>query len=192
MSFTFNDTIPAAAHNPSNDQDIMLKNNIADAQIWAVDHIGFNALNGGTHKFTHFTKNVIGDNVPGAVANPSSVAYTAAGVGDATRPQYYFKTDLNTLPISLIRAYAHCSNTGAILLSQSFNVTSAVVVSATVTVTLTANAVTGTSYGVLVTGGLGVASTVTYNAVTINSATVFTINFVPAMPATFTFVVFQL
>jgi hypothetical protein len=53
MSFSFNTGIPATADNPSNDQPIMQQNNVATSGILGVDHITFNANNGGTH--THVT-----------------------------------------------------------------------------------------------------------------------------------------
>lgn len=49
-TYSFSNTIPAANHKPGSDQPVMLANNVAMAGIIAVDHIGFNAANGGMHK----------------------------------------------------------------------------------------------------------------------------------------------
>lgn len=48
-TFTYDNTVPAASNDPSNDQPLMLTNAQSIASIWDVDHIGFGAANGGTH-----------------------------------------------------------------------------------------------------------------------------------------------
>lgn len=69
MTFIFNDGIPAAGNNPSNDQPIMLSNNVANAAIWEVDHIGFNTNGGGLHEQVTFLANQTAPGLPsGSVA----------------------------------------------------------------------------------------------------------------------------
>ncbi len=104
MSFTFNDGIPAANNNPSFDQPEMLQNNISNALIWNVDHIGFNDASneGGSHvqnTYYHFSA------PSNPVGTPASVAYPAGGVGDATHAQYYFRNSLTSFIINAVKAW---------------------------------------------------------------------------------------
>lgn len=75
-NYVFDITIPASGHNPSTDQPIMLANNVSDASIWAQDHVGYNADNGGLHKQVTFTANQsapgFGSGVSDLFANLSS------------------------------------------------------------------------------------------------------------------------
>jgi hypothetical protein len=48
-NFSYNNAIPATNNNPSTDQPGMLTNAISIDSILAIDHVGFNATNGGTH-----------------------------------------------------------------------------------------------------------------------------------------------
>lgn len=48
--FTFNTGIPAAGNNPSVDQPDMQINNLSTNDILDIDHVTFNANNGGQHK----------------------------------------------------------------------------------------------------------------------------------------------
>jgi len=52
--FTWNNNVPNAPNNPSVDQPNMLTNTQSDNSIWAVDHIGYNAVNGGIHNVIRF------------------------------------------------------------------------------------------------------------------------------------------
>lgn len=153
MSFTFNTTIPAAGNNPSNDQPIMLTNNVSNAAIWAVDHIGFNANNGGTHQTLTFISNP-SYVVPGASTGNQSVVYVNAGVA-ATFPQVYFQTSQATYPMSLIRAYGQYPGTsvnGPVVANNQYNISSVSRISMGIyAVTLTANVVTGSIFGILAT-----------------------------------------
>ena len=47
-NFQFSNTVPAAGNDPSSDQPLMLINNQSLFNYLNVDHIGFNANNGGT------------------------------------------------------------------------------------------------------------------------------------------------
>jgi hypothetical protein len=150
--FTFNDTIPAAANNPSNDQPIMLANNVSNQGIWDVDHIGFNALNGGSHQFmTMFADpNYI---IPAASTANGSVIYTNAGTA-STNAQCFFQNSIATVPMSSIRAFgsfvATAVGVNPILLTE-YNIASATHPGSYL-ITLTANAVSGNGVMILVVG----------------------------------------
>lgn len=198
MTFTFNTTIPAAQNNPSNDQPIMLSNNVATNGILNVDHITFNEANGGQHKQVTFNNK----NVPGSQTDPQSVLYTNSGTA-STISQLFFKNQNAILPVSLIAAYAQCSGSsvnGAIVPNNQFNISS---VSRTAAgqyqVTLLANVTTGTNYGIIVTSN-NVSLTSLTNIIanyTISSATVFNLIFnskgvAVTDPTNFTFIVLQI
>jgi len=75
--FTFSTTVPNAPNDPSVDQGPMLQNNISTNGILAVDHVTFNAVNGGSHLQTNFAQFSAGSLIAGT---PSSVAFPAAGL----------------------------------------------------------------------------------------------------------------
>jgi hypothetical protein len=56
-NFTYNENIPNPPNNPSNDVGIMQTNAQAIDSIIAVDHVGFNTDNGGSHNQITFAKN---------------------------------------------------------------------------------------------------------------------------------------
>lgn len=157
MTFIFNNTIPAAANDPSVDQSDMLANNVATDGILAVDHIGFNAANGGTHLQVHLPIYTNPAVINGS-ATEGSVVFGAAGVADIAHAQLKFKQPNGTFPLSTVRAYGFINGTtGAINASQSFNVSSVVKNSTGFfTVTLVANVTTGTNFGVLVSNSVTV------------------------------------
>lgn len=152
-SFPFTNTIPAANNSPSNDQPLMLINNQSTASLLAIDHIGFNAAFGGDHLQMHLPQFSTSNTAVSSQANQGSVIYTAAGTADSTHAQCFFKIDnaqLNFL-LSGIRAFALVDNTGAIVASQSLNISSITRNSAgDFTVNLTTNAVTSANYLVLI------------------------------------------
>lgn len=84
MTINFDNTIPAAGNNPSNDQPIMLNNNIAIAQFVAIDHIGFGngSFTNGYHNVIHFATQAAD---PATVPNYGQL-YTKTVSGD----QYLF------------------------------------------------------------------------------------------------------
>lgn len=82
MTFTFNTSIPAASNDPSDDQPIMLSNNVATSGIIAVDHVGFNTSGGGQHLQVTFNSN----NTPSLPASPP-VLFTQINSG---LPQLFF------------------------------------------------------------------------------------------------------
>ena len=146
-SFTFNTSIPASGNNPSNDQPIMLTNNVSTNAIINVDHVTFNTLGGGQHKQITFNNK----NVPGAQTDPQSTLFTNSGTA-STVADLFFTNQNGTFQSSPIKAWAFCDNNGNIQGNQSLNIASVVHNSTGVfTVTLTSNAVTGTNFGIIST-----------------------------------------
>lgn len=147
MTFTYNNAVPAAANNPSNDQPDMLTNTQSINSIIAVDHATFNTANGGTHTQVHLP-NFTNPSVINGTANEGSVVYSVAGIADSGFAQLTFKNDHNlNFPLNLIRAFAVCDTLGNIISSQSFNVTSVVRIAGPdrYRVTLPVNVITGTT-----------------------------------------------
>lgn len=136
--------IPAAANNPSNDQPLMETNTNSASQLWLQDHYGFKDNLGGQHKQVTFSKGSVGDNVPGAQSGANSVAYTNAGLADATLPQSLFMNRNGSFPMSAIRAFGVFPLVASGLTTPAanyYNINPSVAVSGnTYTVTLTANA----------------------------------------------------
>lgn len=76
-NYAFDNSVPAANNNPSEDQPLMLINNQSSASIWQTDHIGFGTDGGGLHKQVTFATNqsapsLTVDGVSGLYANLSS------------------------------------------------------------------------------------------------------------------------
>ncbi len=148
-TFPFDDSIPAANNNPSADQSKMLINNDSTKKILAVDHITFQAQNGGTHQqVTYIDKFPAGPQV-----DPVSVAYTKSGTAN-TAPQNFFRNSQGDFQLSAIRAWAlcYCGIGGVVTIpnSQSVNVASVTRASVGVyNVTLTANAVNTIDFAIL-------------------------------------------
>jgi hypothetical protein len=115
-NFTYNTDIPDAPNDPSNDQPKMKTNTNNIDGIWAVDHVSFNTDDGGTHLQVSLSSK----NVPGVQSGEQSVIYSDDGIIDASRTELYFRNPLaaastETLPLSLVKAYACCDSTGAVL-----------------------------------------------------------------------------
>jgi hypothetical protein len=154
--FDYNDGVPATNDNPSVDQPSMLTNTLSIEGIWEVDHYGFKDNNGGIHQQTTFPA-FASPAVPG---NPmASVAYPAAGVSDINHPQYYFQTNQNNFPLTLIRAYGAfetLATPGAITPYTQSNVTGTIAQASstgntTFTINLSTNAVASDNVAVLIT-----------------------------------------
>ena len=69
MTFTFDNSIPAANNNPSTDQPSMLINNQSTESIIAVDHVSFNETNGGYHKQVR----LLNETIPATIASSSTI-----------------------------------------------------------------------------------------------------------------------
>lgn len=196
MAFTFNSGIPGPNDLPSESQPLILQNFSSDSGIWAVDHIGFNTANGGTHEQITFVDYAS----VGAPSGHASFVYPAAGVADNSKPQVYFKSQNGTFPLSAVRAWAVCDTTGAILSSQSSNISSIVSNGGgAYTVSLTANAVKSSVFGISVTATTGSpANNICFGNGQPTGTGTFTLQFYSVStqalrnPPGFTFVVYQL
>jgi hypothetical protein len=148
-NFPYDNSVPAANDDPSDDQPVMLSNVEQSELIWDVDHVGFNADNGGTHLQTTFSSK----NTPGAQTDPQSVLYTASGTASSVADLFYKNQNATFRPNAIKAAgRIQCrANAGAatVVANASFNVVSAVqgATSASqtgISITLTTNAVVGT------------------------------------------------
>lgn len=101
-NFAYNQGIPNPPNQPSQDVPLMKINTNSISGIIAVDHIGFEANNGGTHLQTQFVDFSAGG-IP--AGTPASVAFPAAGSASSTVAEYYFKNSLATLLISGVKAF---------------------------------------------------------------------------------------
>jgi hypothetical protein len=191
MSFTYNTGVPATNNDPSIDQPQMLNNTIVIDEILDVDHITFNADNGGKHR-----QNTYPDvTTQGTQLGLAGVGYTIQGTANTGAPQWSFKNSISDFTPTTMRAWAFCNN-GGIVNNQKMNVDSVVRNAAgNYTVTLKTNAVTGTDFGVLVS--CQPASGFLFYSYTILAAGSFRLFFGPNNsilldPTNFTFQVFQI
>lgn len=146
MTISYNLNIPDGPNNPSNDQPKMKVNTNAVDSWTAIDHVKFDTSPAGTHKQVTFSSK----NAAGAQIDPQSVLYTGNGTASSVA-QPFFRNQNGIFQVSPIKAWAYCDSTGAIKGGQSLNIAS--VVSAGTgryNVTLTANSVSGTNFGILV------------------------------------------
>lgn len=191
-NFTYTTGIPATNNNPSNDQPNMQTNNDNNALIWDVDHVGFNAANGGTHDQVTFSSK----NTPGAQTDPVSTLYTGSGTASSVAEVSY-RNQNGTFLMSGIKAFALCSSSG-ITNSQSSNVTSVVRnAGGNYTITLTSGAVASDSFIVIVSCGssliqplapnYSITGTGTFNLLFYTTGSLITIT----DPTSFSFIVMQ-
>lgn len=117
--YTYNGNIPGANNDPSVDQPKMLSNYQAiggpmsassptDSGIIGVDHVGFNATDGGTHKKVTYSSYP----VVVAPSDPISIAYTKQGT-TTLKAENVFQNSLGIFPISSIKAYARFQTSNA-------------------------------------------------------------------------------
>jgi len=127
MSFTYNNSIPAAGNNPSADQPIMLQNTKSIQNLIDVDHVDFNATSGqGEHKQVTFNA----FNPPSAPSDPTAIAYIDAGLDAPTHPQGYFVNSQATMPLTAIKAFGTVVGTtpsGTITATNYFNINPSIV-----------------------------------------------------------------
>lgn len=194
-NFDYNNGVPNANNNPSNDQPDMLTNTQNLELIWDEDHVGFNATNGGTHLQTSHGQFSTGTLVPATSGTENSTAYPAAGTAIATHPQYKFKNQLGTFILSPWRAMASVNGASGAILNQDGNVVSVTPAGGGYNVIIQTNIVSGTNYGILVTSTVagGISPIPSY---AITSATTFTLKFIftngTNSPTQFSFAVFQI
>jgi len=205
MSFTFYDNIPAAPNNPSNDQPLMLQNNISQKAILAVDHITFGTAGAGEHQKVTFNSRQL----PPAQTDPKAVLYTNTVSATATNTasastvsELFFRnqnagsgTDVYAFPISMIKAFG--SFDGAALALNTWNMSAVRNSVGVFTITLPANIVTGSSYQVFPSIGINSLNATREVFYAITNATTFQLAFrnasqVLADPDQFSVMVMQL
>jgi len=163
-TFPYTEDIPDPPHNPSSDVPNMKTNTNSISGILEVDHVGFNAANGGQHLQVTFEGNNIPASQPAAL---QSVLYTNVGVADASHPQLFwgnFNSWQNPGPtlttpfhLSGVRAWAYvpAGSTGPSAPTQSSNISTISRSGAGLyTITLKSGSVSSTNYGVLLSSGL--------------------------------------
>lgn len=110
MSFTYNNLVPATNNDPSADQPQMLINTQSINSIIAVDHIGFNAGNGGYHKVIRQQNQVSTDPAPIAGINQVYAKnYTPDTTGGTADTQLFAITGVGG--ISQITGYSTSNST---------------------------------------------------------------------------------
>jgi hypothetical protein len=190
MSFPINTTIPAAGNSPSNDQPLMLQNNININSYVSVDHIVPGAtLNGFHGQSSYVAQPTITTLANGTnFQNSSGIAYVnSTNVGGATfvNDYYYFNgngINQSTYPLNSIRAYALITTPTTI--TNGFNVTLVVKGGVGIYAVAFSQPASGTNYGVLVTAIRPTGSnTVVIPTVTLQNAGSIQITFVGVAPS---------
>lgn len=148
MSFTYTTGIPATNNDPSVDQPDLLINTNSVNSLLDVDHVSFNAQNGGTHKQVRYSSK----NTPGAQTDPQSTAFTANGTADPTVPQHFWKNSQGTYPMSALKAFTVITPSNvAHTQGNNYNIASLAGSGTTATITLNANTVFGNDVVVVAT-----------------------------------------
>jgi len=152
--------IPQSGDIPTQSQSQILNNFTALNTVFAVDHLAFNAVNGGRHQQTSLVNSAI---APVTVAGEGAIYTRNPG---AAREQLYYRRESAgiEIPITpLIGGYGRVA--AAILIGDSFNINPVIGNPAAGTYTITfTNNMTSTNYGVLVTivGDVGINWTGTF------------------------------
>ncbi len=138
--------IPASGNDPEDDQPKMTINANSIDDLINFEHYSFNNNNGGTHKkMTMKEPHAAG----GQTLNSSCINSVSSAV--TLKPEATFTNANGAYTISAIRAFANMSitNLGAVTLNHKMNVASVLcslaIATFTITVTLTSNAVIGSS-----------------------------------------------
>lgn len=138
---------PIATNNPADDQPNMNTNFASVNSLLGTDHVSFNENNGGTHLQCTFNS----ENTPSTPTDPTSVLFTTAGAASSVADLRFINHNA-TFPLNFIRAAGVCTSAG-IASGQSFNLSGATPFvrnsAGFYTITLAANVVTGTNYGVI-------------------------------------------
>jgi hypothetical protein len=172
-SFAYN-TVPIATNSPSVDQSAMLQNTNSIRNLINVDHIGFNANNGGRHK--QVTLNDVTSQV--LQSGNTSLIHSALGTINNTSAQAFFVNSVASFMLNGIRAFGYIRATGVgpLVPITSYGVATVNQDSAgpnpsmNVTVNLTAGVTTGTTAIVVsFTGALGISGTTRLHAISSNS-----------------------
>ena len=141
--------IPNAGDRPSQSQGQLLTNFTALNTVFGVDHLAFNAVNGGKHTQSTYRSTGVFPAPPGNLAGEGSVYVSNSG---GTRQQLYYQRESGgiEIPITpLIGGFCRVSALGA-LVGDNFNVAGVVYAAGVYTITFTNN-LTSTNYAALVT-----------------------------------------
>lgn len=150
----YNRDIPDAPNNPSVDQPKMKENFNSIDTLLAVDHVSFNANNGGFHKQIDFALKA----TPAAPVDPVSVAFTQNSVsltevtgGATTIAQEFYRNQNGIFPVSSVRAFGVFIPVAlaAPTILNGFNIASTAFAAASYQITFNANTVNGTNIIVL-------------------------------------------
>lgn len=148
MSILYNNGIPAAANNPSDDQPDMQTNTDAIDQIIGIDHVSFNSGAGATSGH-HLQVTFDSKNAAGVQIDPVSTLYTGSGSASSVS-QMLYRNQNGIFPASAIRAFGSLvPNVGT--LTNSFNCSFTSFVAPILTIALAANAVSSDNVIVLIT-----------------------------------------
>lgn len=167
-NYTYTSGRPAGNISPAAQRSSMQTNNDNNALIWAEDHYGFNDADnlGGEHKFIRLPEN----NTPVAGTPPSFQAniYTVPGVANTAVSQVLTQLPTVSIPMTGVRAFAcfpaNGTSSGAVAISNSYNVSSvslskaSAAVNSVFTVNIASGALTGSNYCVLLSNGIIVNS----------------------------------
>lgn len=151
-TFPFNENIPAADNNPSEDQPLMLENNQSTDGILDEDHYTFQTTISGTSvDGLHRQVTLPFQNVAGAQTDPASTIYSDANANSASaNSNLWYRNVDGIFPLSSIRACGvftvPFAATNPVTIINSFNVDNIAKSSnlgeSLITVTLTANSIT--------------------------------------------------
>ena len=175
-TFLYNENIPAAGNNPSNDQPLMYINtNSIDALI-AVDHVSFNADSGGQHVQVTYTAPInrptIGSDKTFCIEYTSIFTPQGSDVQNGLVQEYLTIPQVGaaipTFPISGIKAMCSFNaNAGSSTISNSFNISSFTYTVPNYVFTLQSGILSTSQQAiVLITDSLGGSATYTYTAAT--------------------------
>lgn len=145
---TYNST-PLANQTPAASQPQMLQNFLQIQQSYDVDHVDFTS--GPPNEGFHKKVTLAAAAAPGIPSNPVSVIYSSAGTASSV-VQLFFRNQNSVYHLSPVKAWGMFAGaSGAIVASQSFNISSVGrSFAGGYVVTMPANTVTGINYAVLV------------------------------------------
>jgi len=150
-SITYNLDIPDAPNDPSVDQPKMKVNTNAVDSWNAVDHYTFADSNAGDHKQITFPI----QNAAGTQTTTEMTIYSGAGLENINISQPLYKNSQGAgaavpFPMGLVKAYGvFTGSSGATVGAQIYNASVARTLLGSYTVTLSANVVNNSNYGVL-------------------------------------------
>lgn len=102
-----NDSVPATGHTPAQDYSIMQSNEVANFNIWNVDHIGYSTTGSGYHqqvRMPNFTSNSVGVPPPAVISGFGGV-YCDNTISNSptTETGLWFTPDASTNKYQLTR-----------------------------------------------------------------------------------------